>query len=852
MVDRPNLRVSTRRTQGSPSVTQMGCPLSVSHVSPDEPLPADLVRPRLTSAVLSTGPGGLCLITAPQGYGATTAVARALAGEPLVVWCPRERFDPEPLSAVLARAVGGPPPDGTGWVVIDGLTRDTVDEYGWDAVHSMAQRLPASWRLVVIAACAVPANVLALAARPGSQLLTGDELMFTEDEAMALLQRAAPGIDIDTARTITEAAEGCAVALAAAAAHAKRGRPDPHWLTTTGPAALFDDQLQRLPQPLPEFLLQTAELELLNGDLASAVCGRADAGALLGQLADWQMYLRECSAPAGQPGRWWHRHGLLSAALRERAGDTRVEQHSRAADWFAATGDVTSTMHHLLAAGRGAEAKRYLTDHGSTLMSEGRAAEVAGWYRRLPRQWSGGADQLIGQAWAEALSGDITAADITAARLDVALGQEEQPAEANTALTLTGERDLLQAYLAGFHADPATMIAASRRAQDALLPQQNRPGSQLAPLLTINGLLWSGRLTTALATSEGAMARTFSCEILRECHRPAQRSLVLCAAGRIREAAVEAQRSMAWLDHAKLDPLDVQFLPAAAALARVKLESAEVAEGHDLGERLEAAADRHGHRGQQVEALVMLAAAAAARDQLAEAVALLTRAQEIALAACPGSQLTALIDEQLVRARIASGDLVRAQRLAQTLPSAAVRTLLLGRATVMSQPVSVIRSVEAVQPATPRIAVERHLVLATAHLRSSRRVARAHLQQAAHVAWHHGLALALFGAHAELVAMARATAAETQDDALQWLLDRACSGQASPATASAESPLSRGELHLLGLLPSRPRYSELADALGISVNTVKTRLRKLYAKLGAGSRDEAVAKARLRGLLPPD
>ena len=64
--------------------------------------------------------------------------------------------------------------------------------------------------------------------------------------------------------------------------------------------------------------------------------------------------------------------------------------------------------------------------------------------------------------------------------------------------------------------------------------------------------------------------------------------------------------------------------------------------------------------------------------------------------------------------------------------------------------------------------------------------------------------------------------------------------------------LSRGELQLLSLLPARPRYSEMATELGVSVNTVKTRLRKLYAKLGAGSRDEAVALARGRGLLPSE
>ena len=67
-----------------------------------------------------------------------------------------------------------------------------------------------------------------------------------------------------------------------------------------------------------------------------------------------------------------------------------------------------------------------------------------------------------------------------------------------------------------------------------------------------------------------------------------------------------------------------------------------------------------------------------------------------------------------------------------------------------------------------------------------------------------------------------------------------------PATAA----LTRGDLQLLGMLPHRATNAQIAEQLGVSVNTVKTRLRRLYAKLGAHDRDEAVARARAAGLLP--
>ena len=62
------------------------------------------------------------------------------------------------------------------------------------------------------------------------------------------------------------------------------------------------------------------------------------------------------------------------------------------------------------------------------------------------------------------------------------------------------------------------------------------------------------------------------------------------------------------------------------------------------------------------------------------------------------------------------------------------------------------------------------------------------------------------------------------------------------------SDLSQREREVLALLAQGLSNKELARALSVSENTVKTHLANLYAKLGARRRTEALAAARRLGL----
>lgn len=73
---------------------------------------------------------------------------------------------------------------------------------------------------------------------------------------------------------------------------------------------------------------------------------------------------------------------------------------------------------------------------------------------------------------------------------------------------------------------------------------------------------------------------------------------------------------------------------------------------------------------------------------------------------------------------------------------------------------------------------------------------------------------------------------------------------ACTAIVSGPAPLlSEREQAVLALLPSLLNAREIADEFTVSVNTIKSHIRSIYAKLGVSSRREAVRVAQERGLL---
>jgi LuxR family maltose regulon positive regulatory protein len=73
--------------------------------------------------------------------------------------------------------------------------------------------------------------------------------------------------------------------------------------------------------------------------------------------------------------------------------------------------------------------------------------------------------------------------------------------------------------------------------------------------------------------------------------------------------------------------------------------------------------------------------------------------------------------------------------------------------------------------------------------------------------------------------------------------------RAAESPEQAEVSLTDSELAVLRFLPSHMTNQEIAEALFLSINTVKTHLRSAYRKLGVASRRQAIARGRRLDLL---
>jgi LuxR family maltose regulon positive regulatory protein len=211
----------------------------------------------------------------------------------------------------------------------------------------------------------------------GLTRLRTDELSFTAAETAELLERhgltlPAPDLDVLHART-----EGwpAGVRLAMLAAQEQAGRPSqgdgPSGADARVADYLFREVLAGQPGEMREVLLTTSILERVTGGLVDALTGRTDGEQILAGLERTNTFLIPLDAGAS----WYRYHRmfgeLLRGELRRQAAQRIPELHRRAAGWHAAHGLAAEALRHALAAQDWSRATEVLVRHWHHLVRYG-------------------------------------------------------------------------------------------------------------------------------------------------------------------------------------------------------------------------------------------------------------------------------------------------------------------------------------------------------------------------------------------------------------------------------------------------------------------------------------------------
>lgn len=147
---------------------------------------------------------------------------------------------------------------------------------------------------------------------------------------------------------------------------------------------LAEEVLARQPDDVRDFLLRTSILESLTGKLCDALTGRVGGKAALVALDRANLFL----VALDDRREWYRYHHLFADVLRAYLLDERphevAELHRRAGTWFEAHGDTSQAISHALAGGDHGRAADLMELAMPKMRRERREAELARWVRGMP------------------------------------------------------------------------------------------------------------------------------------------------------------------------------------------------------------------------------------------------------------------------------------------------------------------------------------------------------------------------------------------------------------------------------------------------------------------------------------
>lgn len=365
----------------------------------------------------------MVLVSAPAGFGKTTMLADWVAAAPTAAWVSLEQADnhattfwryvaeslrravPSTSSASALLEDGDLPPVASSLAALvndlDAAETEVtlvLDDYHviddleiHEQVSWLIEHLPPGARIAIATRADPPFPLARLRAKRELVEIRAADLRFTTDEAATYLNELM-SLDLapDDVAALDDRTEGWIAALQLAAL-SLQGRADAAGFIADFAGDdryivdyLVQEVLQRQPDDIRAFLLDTSILDRMTGDLCDAVTGLDSGAATLEALERANMFVIPLDARRG----WYRYHHLFADVLRSRLSEERrgvvEELHRRASEWFERHDDRDSAIEHALAA-RNWDRAAYLLELALPQLRRGRQEmTMRRWFGALP------------------------------------------------------------------------------------------------------------------------------------------------------------------------------------------------------------------------------------------------------------------------------------------------------------------------------------------------------------------------------------------------------------------------------------------------------------------------------------
>ena len=749
-----------------------------------------------------------------------------------------------------------------------------------EAVSFLIEHMPQNAHLVISSRTDPPLPLARLRARNQMTEIRAAELRFTTEEATAFL-KGVMGLTLSAAdvAALEEVTEGWVAALQLAAL-SMGDREDASAFVESFSGSnrhildfLAEEVLERQPEGVREFLLRTSVLESMTSSMCDALTGRDDGQQMLERLERENLFV----VPLDDDRRWYRYHHLFADFLRGRLGrespELTNELHLLASGWYEDNGHLAEAIGHALSAPDHDLAARLIEQGIKGAWSRGEGPTVLGWLEALPTEAKRHRPRLFTEhALALVLTGRPNDAEPI---LEEAAQAASEATSGKDRRFLLGVASAVRSWRARLRGDAPEAVELARRAL-SLLPDEEAPHRNFAAICLGDALRTIGDLAAAseafaeaaeIGRAAGYVDGTLAGMVLH--------ARVQAERGRLRQAEEAFWRALRLLTEEGFE-----LLPAAGVV--------HIGMGVLLYERNDLdGAERELNRGMQlavrarevsslVWAYITFSQVKWARGDKAGALEMAHEAERVARASGADLQI-AIAGGWMTRLRLARGDPAEAaafeQERAANADAAADAALVVDRLTSARLLYAQGRHREAL-PLLEKLGEAAEaagrtgdlidiLVLQAVALWASNEKERAvsTLTRALTLAEPEGYVRTFVDegpAMGELLAATLEARERGRLDTANRVSARylakllAALSQETAVPTSDErlaEPPSERELEVLAFIAAGESNQEIAAKLYVSPSTVKTHINRLYRKLGARSRTQAVARAREMDLL---